>query len=84
MQTYYFIFRYTFTVFSNILVYCVTWAVLHITSESDGAQIGPGDVSKFQNIVAIGLSIGFTTSMIFHIFVHETPPNVSSGKTKIN
>jgi hypothetical protein len=39
--------RYSFTVCSNILVYLITWLVLHITSESD-AQIGPGDAGKFQ------------------------------------
>jgi hypothetical protein len=39
--------RYSFTVCSNVLVYLVTWLVLHVTGEND-AQIGPGDEGKFQ------------------------------------
>jgi hypothetical protein len=42
-----FFYRYSFTVCSNILVYLITWLVLHITSEND-AQICPGDAGKFQ------------------------------------
>ncbi|OXU20901.1 hypothetical protein TSAR_000932 [Trichomalopsis sarcophagae] len=61
----------SFTVFSNVLVYCVTWAVLHITSESPTDKIGPNDAYKFQEIVLIGMSIGVLSSIIFHIFVRE-------------
>jgi hypothetical protein len=39
--------RYSFTVCSNVLVYLVTWLVLHVSGEKD-AQIGPGDEEKFQ------------------------------------
>ncbi|XP_032689557.1 major facilitator superfamily domain-containing protein 12-like isoform X1 [Odontomachus brunneus] len=63
--------RYTFTVFSNVLVYCIMWGVLHITSDQTDAQIGPGDVYKFQKVVLIGLGIGLVTSLIFHVFLKE-------------
>lgn len=64
--------RYMFTVFSNVLVYCVMWGILHITSDPDtDAQIGPGDVDKFQKVVLIGIGIGLVASFIFHIFLKE-------------
>lgn len=64
--------RYTFTVFSNVLVYCIMWGVLHITGDQDvDAQIGPGDVHKFQKVVLIGIGIGLVASLIFHVFLKE-------------
>lgn len=33
---------------SNILVYVITWAVLHITNKNEEDQIGPADRYKFQ------------------------------------
>lgn len=63
--------RYTFTVFSNVLVYCIMWGVLHITGNDADAQIGPGDSPKFQKVVLIGISIGLVTSLIFHVFLKE-------------
>ncbi|XP_012277990.1 major facilitator superfamily domain-containing protein 12 [Orussus abietinus] len=71
--------RYSFTVFSNILVYCIAWAVLHVTNDVPGSQIGPTDVHKFQKVLFIGLGVGFGTSLIFHIFVKETAANNSGG-----
>ncbi|XP_021931494.1 major facilitator superfamily domain-containing protein 12-like isoform X2 [Zootermopsis nevadensis] len=62
--------RYSFTVCSNVLVYLITWLVLHIGSEND-AQIGPGDIGKFQHIVLIGIGIGALTSSAFHLLVSE-------------
>ncbi|XP_076658283.1 major facilitator superfamily domain-containing protein 12 [Halictus rubicundus] len=64
--------RYSFTVLSNIFVYCIAWAVLHITN-SNGAdsQIGPGDAKKFQEILFIGIGLGSLSSILFHIFVKE-------------
>ncbi|KAG7201594.1 hypothetical protein KM043_004338 [Ampulex compressa] len=77
--------RYSFTVFSNILIYCITWAVLHITSDQDAdAQIGPGDAHKFQKIVFIGIGTGFVTSFIFHVFVKEGAVNNPSGSVRRN
>ncbi|XP_034938235.1 major facilitator superfamily domain-containing protein 12-like isoform X2 [Chelonus insularis] len=63
--------RYIFTVFSNVFVYCITWAVLHITSENSTNQIGPNDVYKFQHIVIIGIVIGTIASIVFHTFTRE-------------
>ncbi|XP_043279350.1 major facilitator superfamily domain-containing protein 12-like [Venturia canescens] len=74
--------RYTFTVFSNVLVYCITWGILHITSDSPDVQIGPADAPKFQTIMLIGLSVGFVTSLVFHLMVREGQPDVSSGHSR--
>ncbi|KAF5305314.1 hypothetical protein FQR65_LT07739 [Abscondita terminalis] len=63
--------RYGFTVLSNVLVYVITWYVLHLNGQSGDSQIGPGDASKFQTVVWSGLSIGIVCSLIFHIFVKE-------------
>lgn len=64
-------FRYFFTVISNLLVYLITLAVLHISNGDSNAQIGPQDASKFQIVVLIGLGIGLCTSAVFHFFVKE-------------
>ncbi|XP_015108557.1 major facilitator superfamily domain-containing protein 12 [Diachasma alloeum] len=64
--------RYMFSVFANIFVYVVFWAVLHITSDDPGTQqISTNDAPKFQNIALIGITIGSITSIIFHMFVTE-------------
>nr|CAD7459697.1 unnamed protein product [Timema tahoe] len=65
--------RYSFTVCSNVLVYLITWGVLHVTSDVQDAQIGPKDAYKFKHIVWIGLSLGAVTSLVFHLFVKEAP-----------
>ncbi|KAJ4449761.1 hypothetical protein ANN_01165, partial [Periplaneta americana] len=62
--------RYSFTVCSNVLVYLVTWLVLHVTND-DNTQIGPEDKQKFRNIVLIGIGIGALTSVVFHVLVSE-------------
>ncbi|XP_076178226.1 major facilitator superfamily domain-containing protein 12 isoform X2 [Ptiloglossa arizonensis] len=64
--------RYIFTVFSNIFVCCIAWAVLHITNNKDSSsQIGPDDANKFQEVLLIGLGVGSITSFLFHVFVKE-------------
>lgn len=74
------LFRYSFTVLSNVFVYCITWAILHITNTKDSnSQIGPDDTKKFQEVVFIGIGIGTITSFLFHIFVKENLNN-SNGK----
>lgn len=64
--------RFSFTVFSNVLVYGLAWAILHVTNEGPiDAQIGPQDAHKFQKIVLIGMAVGCLTSFIFHLIVKE-------------
>ncbi|XP_022902495.1 major facilitator superfamily domain-containing protein 12-like [Onthophagus taurus] len=74
--------RYGFTVFSNVLVYLITWYYLHIGTGSN-SQIGPDDAPKFQNVVIYGMGVGITCSILFHIFVKEengyTGNNVRGG-----
>ncbi|KAH0946254.1 hypothetical protein HN011_005705 [Eciton burchellii] len=67
--------RFTFTVFSNILVYCVMWGILHVTSDQYDIQIGPGDIHKFQKVISIGIAIGLLASILFHIVVKESANN---------
>ncbi|XP_018334072.1 major facilitator superfamily domain-containing protein 12 isoform X2 [Agrilus planipennis] len=78
--------RYSFTVISNVLVYLITWAVLHINSDSNESQIGPSDAYKFQTVVWIGLSIGIFCSVIFHLGINEENQysinNVRAGQPK--
>ncbi|XP_063928728.1 major facilitator superfamily domain-containing protein 12-like isoform X1 [Zophobas morio] len=62
--------RYSFTVVSNLLVYVITWAILHINSGAE-SKVGPGDADKFQHVVWTGLAIGIVASVIFHVFVKE-------------
>ncbi|XP_029054428.1 major facilitator superfamily domain-containing protein 12-like isoform X1 [Osmia bicornis bicornis] len=77
--------RYSFTVLSNIFVYCITWAVLHITNNKDAnTQIGPDDADKFQDIVFIGIGTGVVTSILFHIFVKERSLSNSDGSLRTN
>ncbi|XP_008551681.1 major facilitator superfamily domain-containing protein 12 [Microplitis demolitor] len=75
--------RYTFTVFSNVFVYGVTWAVLHVTSDNLNNQIGPKDVYKFQQIVLIGMAVGVVASITFHSIIQETPHD-STGPIRRN
>ncbi|XP_076246049.1 major facilitator superfamily domain-containing protein 12 isoform X2 [Calliopsis andreniformis] len=75
--------RYSFTVLSNIFVYCITWAVLHITNTKDSdSQIGPDDAKKFQEVVFIGIGIGSIASILFHIFVKEQAVNNANGSLR--
>ncbi|OAD61483.1 Major facilitator superfamily domain-containing protein 12 [Eufriesea mexicana] len=71
----------SFSVLSNVFVYCITWAVLHIANTKDfNSQIGPDDAKKFQTVVFIGIGLGTITSILFHIFVKEKFTNNSNGK----
>ncbi|KAJ9577733.1 hypothetical protein L9F63_005726, partial [Diploptera punctata] len=64
--------RYSFTVCSNLLVYLVTWLILHMTNDSgDDEQIGAEDASSFQHVVLVGLVVGSVMSLVFHVFVPE-------------
>lgn len=75
------LFRYIFTVFSNIFVCCIAWAVLHITNNKDSSsQIGPDDANKFQEVLLIGLGVGSITSFLFHVFVKEGAVDNINGK----
>ncbi|XP_017765977.1 PREDICTED: major facilitator superfamily domain-containing protein 12-like [Eufriesea mexicana] len=77
--------RYSFSVLSNVFVYCITWAVLHIANTKDfNSQIGPDDAKKFQTVVFIGIGLGTITSILFHIFVKEKFTNNSNGSLYIN
>ncbi|XP_050458132.1 major facilitator superfamily domain-containing protein 12-like [Cataglyphis hispanica] len=71
--------RFTFTVFSNVLVYCIMWGVLHVTSDAYDTQIGPGDIHKFQKVILIGLVVGLIASIIFHVVVKEGANGDANG-----
>ncbi|CAB3378377.1 Hypothetical predicted protein [Cloeon dipterum] len=70
--------RYSLTVISNIFVYVITWAVLHLTSDKTDDQVGPQDMYKFQNIVVICLAVGAGCSVFFHCGTTE-PVTTESG-----
>ncbi|XP_012251530.2 major facilitator superfamily domain-containing protein 12-like [Athalia rosae] len=76
--------RYSFTVFANVLVYCIIWGVLHVTSGTADSQIGPKDVHHFQTVVLIGLFVGTITSLIFHFGVKEGPLCDTTGPLRRN
>lgn len=77
--------RYSFTVLSNVFVYCITWAVLHITNTQESSfQIGPNDARKFEEVVFIGIAIGSLTTILFHIVVKENRINNSNGFLRRN
>ncbi|XP_060535155.1 major facilitator superfamily domain-containing protein 12-like [Cylas formicarius] len=63
--------RNVLTVIANVLVYLVTWGVLHLSSEND-TKIGPGDETKFQHIVWAVMAFGLVCSVLFHVFVKES------------
>lgn len=62
--------RYSFTVVSNVLVYVITWIVLHL-DDGESSKIGPKDVLKFQHVVWSVLGIGTVCSFIFHSLIKE-------------
>lgn len=68
--------RYSSTVISNLLVYIITWTVLHLNN-GESTKIGPGDEYKFQHIVWIILSVGIICSALFHIFINEMHTDVT-------
>lgn len=55
------------------------WGVLHVTSDEYDAQIGPGDIHKFQKVVLIGITVGLVASIIFHSFVKENANGDGNG-----
>ncbi|KAJ8962932.1 hypothetical protein NQ314_005649 [Rhamnusium bicolor] len=62
--------RYCFTVISNVLVYVITWIILHMNN-GENSKIGPSDGPKFQRVVWSVLSLGTVCSLLFHIIVKE-------------
>lgn len=79
--------RYTFTVFSNILIYVITWAVLHLNNDGNESQIGPGDIDKFEYVVWIGTGTGLVCTVVFHAFVRESGgdggSDIVGGQTQV-
>lgn len=79
--------RYCFTVISNLVVYVITWMVLHLDN-GENSRIGPKDGPKFQHVVWCVLSLGIVCSLIFHVFVKEadndTSRNVRGGQLRIS
>ncbi|CAH0548088.1 unnamed protein product [Brassicogethes aeneus] len=77
--------RYCFTVVSNVLVYVITWLVLHL-DDGESSKIGPKDGPKFQQIIWSVLSIGSVCSIIFHLMVKEgdstSSNNVRGGQLR--
>ncbi|CAK1544613.1 unnamed protein product [Leptosia nina] len=63
--------RYGFTVFSNVFVYLITWAILHFTGNCDKEQVGPGDAWKFKEIMLIVITVGSLAAFLFHFSVKE-------------
>ena len=57
--------RYSATVISTILVYCLLWAFLG----PDQERIQPSDVLQFRNMGLISLGVGGLCTLIFHIIV---------------
>nr|XP_023021993.1 major facilitator superfamily domain-containing protein 12-like [Leptinotarsa decemlineata] len=70
--------RYSFTVVSNVLVYVVTWVVLHMNN-GESSKIGPGDGPKFQHVVWSVLSFGSLCSVLFHLFIKEHENGVGNN-----
>lgn len=67
-----FIFRSSFTVLANILVYVATFVSLKLGEDTDPSdQIGPQDEKNFERVVYFGLSVGMITSLTFHVGVNE-------------
>lgn len=79
--------RYCFTVISNLVVYVITWMILHLDN-GENSRIGPKDGPKFQHVVWSVLSLGIICSLIFHVFVkeadNETSRNVRGGQLRIS
>ncbi|CAH1170042.1 unnamed protein product [Phaedon cochleariae] len=69
--------RYCFTVISNVLVYVVTWIVLHLDN-GEHAKIGPTDGPKFQHVVWSVIAFGTLCSVLFHVFIREPENGVGN------
>ena len=61
--------RYGFTVISNILVYLTTLLFFGVGDTSQ--QVGHDDTEEFRNIMLVGISVGLTASVGFHLIVRE-------------
>ena len=65
--------RSGFQVASNILVYLLTWLVLHLNADSTMEKFSAADEPHFRLIVILLTFIGVSFSILFHFLVHETP-----------
>lgn len=65
------LFRYAFTVASNIVVYTITWVALGISGTDHEAQVGPPDAPVFFNIVLVVVGVGCAFSLLFHLVVRD-------------
>lgn len=79
--------RYSFTVISNLVVYVVTWFVLHLNN-GENSKIGPDDVGKFESVVSTVMVFGVICSILFHVFVNEVEnygsSNVRGGVVRVS
>lgn len=57
--------RYSASICSNVVVYIVTWAVLHGRDKDDN-NIGPGDAFRFRDISLILTLAGVSMTVLFH------------------
>lgn len=57
--------RYSASVISSVVVFCVTWAVLHARNKTD-SNIGPADAYRFRDISLILTLMGLSMSVLFH------------------
>lgn len=63
-------YRYAFTVFANIFVFCVMWAIMAATHNTKGG-FAPSDASMFRNVGFIIMGVGCCFSLIFQLGVKE-------------
>lgn len=66
--------RSGFQVASNVLVYLLTWFVLHMGSKSPNDKFSEDDESHFRLIVIVLTTIGCLLSLLFHTLVKEPQP----------
>ena len=69
--------RYAGTVISNVMVYCITWALLGLSKDSEAEEgqvshVCPKDAPRFRDLVLIIVGIGVLFSIIFHVVVKES------------
>lgn len=57
--------RYSASVCSNVVVFIVTWAVLHARNKTD-TKIGPSDGFRFRDISLILMLFGVSMTVLFH------------------
>jgi len=71
------------TVVASVLVYLVTWWILHI-SGGNNSKIGPEHAQKFQYIVWSVMTLGTMCSAIFYLIIQEPTLNKVSGNHQDN